>query len=219
MVSRSETAAGIIASCGPDLRLPTGSACSDEFRLLGRCRVPISLRAPPRRVYWLELGRRRVQRTPLQAMGWSGRHLRGRCRTRRMRVASSISGSYAPGLFAAERTCLPWRAVKAPRRGSRKTGPRCLPSRAGSTSSGHLGRPPTAAARSLLGQSAAFGGGMLLKIALVLLAAWFPGVLGVYSVGGLVDVLLLVGLMLLLLAFLRTRDAAMRRPIDGSDKP
>jgi hypothetical protein len=50
---------------------------------------------------------------------------------------------------------------------------------------------------------------MLLKIALVLLAAWLVGVLGVYSVGDAVHVLLLVGLMLLLLGFLRARDAAI----------
>ncbi|MGH9371773.1 MAG: DUF5670 family protein [Vicinamibacterales bacterium] len=61
---------------------------------------------------------------------------------------------------------------------------------------------------------------MLLKIAFVLLIAWLLGVLGVYQVGDLVHVLLLVGLMLLLLAFLRARDAAARRGIGGSsDKP
>jgi len=50
---------------------------------------------------------------------------------------------------------------------------------------------------------------MLLKIVLVLLAAWFVGVLGVYSVGNAVHVLLLVGLMLLLLGFLKAREAAI----------
>jgi hypothetical protein len=60
---------------------------------------------------------------------------------------------------------------------------------------------------------------MLFKTAFVLLIAWLLGVLGVYQVGDLVHVLLLVGLMLLLLAFLRARDAAVRRAIDGrSDK-
>jgi hypothetical protein len=57
---------------------------------------------------------------------------------------------------------------------------------------------------------------MLLNIALVLLAAWLLGVLGVYTVGNLVHVLLLVGLMLLLLWFLRAREAVVRRTI-GSD--
>ena len=52
---------------------------------------------------------------------------------------------------------------------------------------------------------------MLFKVALVLLAAWLVGVLGVYDVGDLVHVLLLVGLMLLLLAFLQAREAAVRR--------
>jgi hypothetical protein len=52
---------------------------------------------------------------------------------------------------------------------------------------------------------------MLLKTALILLAAWLLGVLGLYSVGERVHVLLLVGLFLLLLAFVRARDAAIRR--------
>ena len=60
---------------------------------------------------------------------------------------------------------------------------------------------------------------MLFKIAFVLLVAWLLGVLGAYP-GDLVHVLLLVGLMLLLLAFLRARDAAVRRPVGGDpDKP
>ena len=45
------------------------------------------------------------------------------------------------------------------------------------------------------------------------------GVVGVYNVGDVVHVLLLVGLMLLLLAFLRSREAAVRRAIGPSDKP
>jgi hypothetical protein len=60
-----------------------------------------------------------------------------------------------------------------------------------------------------------FGGDMLFKIALALLGVWLLGVLGVYTIGDLVHVLLLVGLMLLLLAFLRARDAAVRRAIGG----
>ena len=56
---------------------------------------------------------------------------------------------------------------------------------------------------------------MLFKVALVLLTAWLLGVLGVYRVGDLVHILLLVGLMLLLLAFLKARDTAARRVIEG----
>jgi hypothetical protein len=52
---------------------------------------------------------------------------------------------------------------------------------------------------------------MLFKIALLLLAAWLLGLVGLYNIGDLVHVLLLVGLMLLLLAFLRARDAAEGR--------
>ena len=51
---------------------------------------------------------------------------------------------------------------------------------------------------------------MLLKIAIVLLMGWIIGVVGVFEVGDLVHVLLLVGLMLLLLAFVKAREAALR---------
>ena len=61
---------------------------------------------------------------------------------------------------------------------------------------------------------------MLFKIALALLAVWLLGVLGLYTIGDLVHVLLLVGLWLLLLAFLRARDAAVRGAVGGpSEKP
>jgi hypothetical protein len=59
------------------------------------------------------------------------------------------------------------------------------------------------------------GGNMLFKIAVALLAAWLLGVIGLYSIGNVVNVLLLVGLMLLLIAFVRARDAAARRAADG----
>ena len=52
---------------------------------------------------------------------------------------------------------------------------------------------------------------MLLTLALLLLAAWLLGVVGLYDVGTLVHVLLLVGLMFLLLGLLKGRDAATRR--------
>ena len=55
------------------------------------------------------------------------------------------------------------------------------------------------------------GGNMLFTLALVLLAAWLIGVIGVPSAGKLVHVLLLAGLAFLLLAFLRAREAAIRR--------
>ena len=63
------------------------------------------------------------------------------------------------------------------------------------------------------------GGEMLLKIAFVLLIAWLLGVVGLYRIGDLVHVLLLVGLMLLLLGTLKARDAAVDRGRDvGSGK-
>ena len=52
---------------------------------------------------------------------------------------------------------------------------------------------------------------MLFKSALIVLATWLVSVLFFRSVGDVVHVPLLVGLALLLLAFLRAREAAMRR--------
>lgn len=49
---------------------------------------------------------------------------------------------------------------------------------------------------------------MLLYIALALLGVWFLGMLGVFEVGKVVHVPLLVGLLLLLVAFLQARDTA-----------
>jgi hypothetical protein len=61
---------------------------------------------------------------------------------------------------------------------------------------------------------------MLLKIAFVLLVVWLLGVLGLYRIGDLVRVLLLVGLMLFLLGALKARDAAAARGRDvGSGTP
>jgi hypothetical protein len=57
---------------------------------------------------------------------------------------------------------------------------------------------------------------MLFKIALVLLSLWLIDVVGLPNAGDLVHLLLLVGLMLLLLAFLRARDTAGRRAPGGS---
>jgi hypothetical protein len=55
---------------------------------------------------------------------------------------------------------------------------------------------------------------MFFKIAFALLIAWVLGVVDIYRVGDLVHVLLLVALMLLLLAFVRAREAAIRRVND-----
>ena len=61
---------------------------------------------------------------------------------------------------------------------------------------------------------------MLLKIAFALLIVWLLGVLGLYRIGDLVHVLLLVGLMLFLLGALKARDATAARGRDvGSGKP
>jgi hypothetical protein len=53
---------------------------------------------------------------------------------------------------------------------------------------------------------------MLFTIAIALLVVWLLGMVGVYRVGSLAHVFLLVGLILLLLAVLKERDAALRRP-------
>jgi hypothetical protein len=67
------------------------------------------------------------------------------------------------------------------------------------------------------GMDAAWETTMLFKIALGLLLVWVLGIAGVYAVGQIVHVLLLVGLMLLLLSFARAHDAAVRRQ-GGADK-
>ena len=54
---------------------------------------------------------------------------------------------------------------------------------------------------------------MLFRVAFVLLCVWLLGVLGAYNVGDLVHMLLLGGLLLLLIAFMRARDEAVRRSI------
>jgi hypothetical protein len=57
---------------------------------------------------------------------------------------------------------------------------------------------------------------MLLKAAITLLILWVVGL--VYGVGQIVHVLLLVGLMLLLLSFAKTHDAATRNQRREPDK-
>ena len=57
---------------------------------------------------------------------------------------------------------------------------------------------------------------MLIKFALALLVTWLVGVLLFSNAGDAVHVLLLVGLALLLLGFLRARDEAMRRALGNS---
>ena len=59
------------------------------------------------------------------------------------------------------------------------------------------------------------GGKSFLKAALLLLAVWFVGVLGLYDVGTLVHVFLLVGLLMLLLGALKRRDAARHQTTDS----
>jgi hypothetical protein len=55
-------------------------------------------------------------------------------------------------------------------------------------------------------------GEMLFKTAIALVIVWLLGMFGVYRVGDLALVFLLVGLMLLLLGVLKAREAAMRLP-------
>jgi hypothetical protein len=52
---------------------------------------------------------------------------------------------------------------------------------------------------------------MLFKAGVVLLVLWLVGLFGPYDLGKIVHTLLLVGLMLLLLSGLKTRDAALDR--------
>jgi hypothetical protein len=60
---------------------------------------------------------------------------------------------------------------------------------------------------------------MLLKIALVLLAVWLFGVLGVYDIGDTVHIFLLVGGMLFLLGFLKAREAALAASRQPEEPP
>jgi hypothetical protein len=57
---------------------------------------------------------------------------------------------------------------------------------------------------------------MLFKVAFVLPFLWLFGMAGLYDVGELLHVLLLVGLMLLLMAFIKARDAARRRVLENT---
>ena len=50
---------------------------------------------------------------------------------------------------------------------------------------------------------------MLVNLALILLAVWAIGMLGLYEVGKALHVLLLVGLGILFLGLLKSRDAAV----------
>lgn len=53
---------------------------------------------------------------------------------------------------------------------------------------------------------------MLTKAGVLLLVLWAIGLSGGYPIGDAFHAFLLVGLMLLLLAFARARDAALRQP-------
>ena len=58
---------------------------------------------------------------------------------------------------------------------------------------------------------------MLVAFALILLFAWLLSIAGLYNVGDRVHFMLLVGLLLLLVAFLKARDAAVSR--DAGNPP
>ena len=60
---------------------------------------------------------------------------------------------------------------------------------------------------------------MLLKISFVLLLAWLGSMVWLQEIGDLRHILLLGGLMLMLLGFLRARDAAVAAANVKSGKP
>jgi hypothetical protein len=64
--------------------------------------------------------------------------------------------------------------------------------------------------------ASARGGQRLLKAALLVLAVWSVGALGLYDAGELIHALLLVGLMLLMLGALKVREAAKGQGTDSS---
>ena len=57
---------------------------------------------------------------------------------------------------------------------------------------------------------------MLFKVAFVLLILWLLGMAGLYRIGEFLHALLLVGLMLLLMAFVKAREAARRRIVGNT---
>ena len=59
---------------------------------------------------------------------------------------------------------------------------------------------------------------MLFTLAIVLLAVWLLGLVGVYRIGDLFHAFLLIGLMFLLLGFLRAREAALRTAAGEKNK-
>ena len=59
---------------------------------------------------------------------------------------------------------------------------------------------------------------MLLKVAFALLIAWLVSVIGLYDIGDFRHVLLLVGLMLLVLGFLKGRDAAAAADVQSGKR-
>ena len=58
---------------------------------------------------------------------------------------------------------------------------------------------------------------MLAKVGVAVLVFWFLGVAGVYHFGDLIHVFLLIGLLLLLVALLQGRDAAVQRMAAASE--
>ena len=59
---------------------------------------------------------------------------------------------------------------------------------------------------------------MLFKAAIALFVVWLLGMFGVYGGGDLVHIFLVAGGLLLLLAFLKARDAAIRPPGSRTDE-
>jgi hypothetical protein len=59
---------------------------------------------------------------------------------------------------------------------------------------------------------------MLFKSAVILLVTWLLGVVFVSSGGDALHVVLLVGLALVFLAFLRAREGAMRRALESPEE-
>ena len=59
---------------------------------------------------------------------------------------------------------------------------------------------------------------MLFKVAVALLILWGLGIAGIYAVGQVVHVLLLIGLMLLLISIAKAHEAATGGQRPGSSK-
>jgi hypothetical protein len=150
------------------------------------------------RIYW-NLLRQGCSGRSLQVIGWSGRHPRGRETRRNRWQARSADHPPCKAFVFRTDTFSPRASHRVPTASHLIAG---FSPHEQLAARGAPSRPPGCAlGRRDAVQGCARSTGL-----------WLLGLVGVYRVGDLVHVFLLVGLMLLLLAMLKARDAALRPP-------